>query len=563
MADGIVQVAPDSTGKKVDTSELTVGANTVERQRVVLADPSSPTGLAPVTAANGALVDVSRVQGAVTIFNGTVDSGNSSTTPLAANGVFTGAWLDCFNQGSVLIYLFSNVSSAANGLSLQWSNDGVNADETYAETFTAGSRALVMQVTQRGRYFRLVYTNGATLQASFRLNVIHKITTPSGDVEELSDVLSLDDHGMITIPILAAKNAAGSAISYLTQAAAAPAGTEVGLITRNIPSGTQTIQGVQDTATSGNIIASTTVVGPLAVTQRNVVTISIRGTYAGVTFIIEASDDGGTSWFPLQVIDNSTGQAGATWTPGTNASASYDAAIGGFTHVRVRATAWTSGSGVVTLTAQSFAYDPVVAAISQGLAATGTAVKGFPVLGGGSDGTNVRTFRVDASGNQGVIQAVGTAATRWYMQISDGTNSPAIKAASTAAAAADPSIVAALSPNSGLPVTTQATNACSVGLASALTVANIKASAGNVMGVAVTNPNASIIYLQFYNTAGTPTLGTSVIWWIPIPASGTVFLPPGTFALANHATGIGIGASTTPTSTGTPGSAPSVVVFYK
>lgn len=218
------------------------------------------------------------------------------------------------------------------------------------------------------------------------------------------------------------------------------AGTEYGLVTRNIPGGTQTIQGVQDASTSGNIIASTTVVGPLAVKQRNVVTISIRGTYAGVTFIIEASDDNGTSWYPLQSIDNNTGQAASTWTPGTNASASYDSAIGGFTHVRVRATAWGSGTAVVTLTAQSFAYDPVVAALSQGLAATGTTLRGYPVLMGGSDGTNVRNIRTDTSGNQGVIQAVGTAATRWYVQISDGTNSPAIKAASTAAAFTDPAL---------------------------------------------------------------------------------------------------------------------------
>jgi hypothetical protein len=33
VADGIIQVDPDSTGKKVDTEQLTVGANTVERQR--------------------------------------------------------------------------------------------------------------------------------------------------------------------------------------------------------------------------------------------------------------------------------------------------------------------------------------------------------------------------------------------------------------------------------------------------------------------------------------------------------------------------------------------------
>lgn len=37
MADGYIQVAPDSTGKKVDNESLTVGANTVLRQRVQVA----------------------------------------------------------------------------------------------------------------------------------------------------------------------------------------------------------------------------------------------------------------------------------------------------------------------------------------------------------------------------------------------------------------------------------------------------------------------------------------------------------------------------------------------
>lgn len=48
MADGIVQVAPDSTGKIIDTSELTVGANTVERQRIVIASPTNASALVEV-----------------------------------------------------------------------------------------------------------------------------------------------------------------------------------------------------------------------------------------------------------------------------------------------------------------------------------------------------------------------------------------------------------------------------------------------------------------------------------------------------------------------------------
>jgi hypothetical protein len=48
MADGIVQIAPDSTGKKVDVTELAVGANTIERQRINISSPTDPNGHAEV-----------------------------------------------------------------------------------------------------------------------------------------------------------------------------------------------------------------------------------------------------------------------------------------------------------------------------------------------------------------------------------------------------------------------------------------------------------------------------------------------------------------------------------
>ena len=42
MSDGVVQVPADSTGKKIDTSEVTRndGTTVVERQRVVATDPN-------------------------------------------------------------------------------------------------------------------------------------------------------------------------------------------------------------------------------------------------------------------------------------------------------------------------------------------------------------------------------------------------------------------------------------------------------------------------------------------------------------------------------------------
>jgi hypothetical protein len=50
MADGYIQVYPDATGKRIDASELTVNALTVERQRLVIASDAGATNLAGVTA---------------------------------------------------------------------------------------------------------------------------------------------------------------------------------------------------------------------------------------------------------------------------------------------------------------------------------------------------------------------------------------------------------------------------------------------------------------------------------------------------------------------------------
>lgn len=111
--------------------------------------------------------------------------------------------------------------------------------------------------------------------------------------------------------------------------------------------------------------------------------------------------------------------------------------------------------------------------------------------------------------------------------------------------------------------TTGAGGAFSVGNAAGLTTLNIKASAGSLYGMSIVNKVANVTYIQTYNTAGTPTLGTSVISWIPVAASATVFIPPGSIALQNFATGIGIGAATTATGAAAPATAPDVVVYYK
>lgn len=55
MADSLVQVPPDSTGKKIASTSVVVGAHTVERQEVVICGPAA-TDRAPVTLVDGLLV---------------------------------------------------------------------------------------------------------------------------------------------------------------------------------------------------------------------------------------------------------------------------------------------------------------------------------------------------------------------------------------------------------------------------------------------------------------------------------------------------------------------------
>ncbi len=51
MSAGTVRLYPDSTGKIIDTNELTVGSNTVERQNVSVADPTNALGIGAVVVA--------------------------------------------------------------------------------------------------------------------------------------------------------------------------------------------------------------------------------------------------------------------------------------------------------------------------------------------------------------------------------------------------------------------------------------------------------------------------------------------------------------------------------
>jgi hypothetical protein len=94
---------------------------------------------------------------------------------------------------------------------------------------------------------------------------------------------------------------------------------------------------------------------------------------------------------------------------------------------------------------------------------------------------------------------------------------------------------------------------------------NVKASAGNVYGLQALNGAASTCWVQFINSAGAGTLGTGVIFAIPLPASTTqpVAVGPGDIALANFSSGIAVGIATTANGAVACGTGGNLTIFYQ
>lgn len=113
---------------------------------------------------------------------GFVSTVNSSIVALAASGVFTGTSEDVSQYACVNVFVFASHASATDGLSMQFSVDGTNWDnvDVYSIPATTGKTFAIQVVA---RFFRVVYTNGATLQSSFRMQTIyHSVMQPTSSI---------------------------------------------------------------------------------------------------------------------------------------------------------------------------------------------------------------------------------------------------------------------------------------------------------------------------------------------------------------------------------------------
>lgn len=112
---------------------------------------------------------------------------NTTGTALGVSGVYTGTWEDVSRYGSVIVSVLSNQASAASGLSVQFGNLAAQADVTKTFSVVASTPFLV-NLAVPGKYMRVVYTNGTTLQTTFSLQTKLSVAQLASVVDASSTV---------------------------------------------------------------------------------------------------------------------------------------------------------------------------------------------------------------------------------------------------------------------------------------------------------------------------------------------------------------------------------------
>jgi len=134
-----------------------------------------------------------------------VDAGNSSTTPLAGNGTFSGTGIDVSNYGVISVFVFAD---QAGTLNIEFSTNNTNWDDINSYAVSA-STALSVQFGPQARFFRVVYQNGSSAQSVFRLQTIEKPITSFPETVPVSYVVNAADDAILTKSVITGKTTAG------------------------------------------------------------------------------------------------------------------------------------------------------------------------------------------------------------------------------------------------------------------------------------------------------------------------------------------------------------------
>jgi hypothetical protein len=152
-------------------------------------------------------INTNGYKGIVALAPGHVSLINSTTQTLGAGVSFTGGWELVTNFGVIVISVTSNVASATDGLMVEFSSDGTVAgiisDDDY--TIEAGAKK-TFSFQAAAQYYRVVYTNGSTIQSSFNLQTVLKPYYVKPSSHRIQDNIVDDDDAELNKSVLTGKS---------------------------------------------------------------------------------------------------------------------------------------------------------------------------------------------------------------------------------------------------------------------------------------------------------------------------------------------------------------------
>lgn len=135
---------------------------------------------------------------------GMVSTANSTTANLGGGAAFTGTWEDALNFGTITVGITTDQDSAVDGLAIEYSADGATKvqDDTFSIFANTGK---VFTFSPANRYFRVVYTNGATPTGSLNIQTISKPFGFKPSSHNIKDAIADDDDAQLVKAIMTAK----------------------------------------------------------------------------------------------------------------------------------------------------------------------------------------------------------------------------------------------------------------------------------------------------------------------------------------------------------------------
>lgn len=182
----VLEAIRDTAGIKKIVDALPIGDNWIGRTKV-----GDGTNVA-------ALQSIDGVQHLAAGKANIIDSSNSSTSQLAADGEFAPTGTDVSQFSAVAITVHSDKDSAEDGMAFEFSQDGTNWDDVYPFNLEASSsQTRRFQFPVCAKYFRVHYTNGSEATTAFRVQTILQRNNILTSIHRIEDDVKEDRSAQI------------------------------------------------------------------------------------------------------------------------------------------------------------------------------------------------------------------------------------------------------------------------------------------------------------------------------------------------------------------------------